>query len=204
MDKIRLHSFPLYPEKLLSSIDLQVMEPCEFGMYCRILFASYIQEKNCYIKNDDRLLAKIAGTSLDEWLNSKEIILREFNDENGYLYNETLLEIYKIELRKQKKVNKKHVTELTGLFNYTWEQFWHDYDKKVGDQSRLIPKWIKLSDKEREMIKLYIPKYKLAQPDKMFRKNPETFLNQRGWTHEIIKKAVVINKGDTSNYHEQQ
>ena len=33
----------------------------------------------------------------------------------------------------------------------------------------------------------HIPKYKQAQPDKKFRKNPETFLNNKSWNDEIIE-----------------
>jgi len=32
----------------------------------------------------------------------------------------------------------------------------------------------------------YIPKYKLSQPNKKFRKDPLTFLNNDGWLDEII------------------
>jgi hypothetical protein len=32
----------------------------------------------------------------------------------------------------------------------------------------------------------YIPKYKIAQPDKKFRKDPQTFLNNKSWLDEII------------------
>jgi hypothetical protein len=32
----------------------------------------------------------------------------------------------------------------------------------------------------------YIPRYKLHQPDKQYRKNPATFLYQRSWEDEII------------------
>jgi hypothetical protein len=33
----------------------------------------------------------------------------------------------------------------------------------------------------------YIPKYKEAQPDKLFRKDPATFLNNKSWNDEIIQ-----------------
>ena len=32
----------------------------------------------------------------------------------------------------------------------------------------------------------YIPQYKQCQPDKKYRKNPETFLNQKAWNDELI------------------
>ena len=53
---------------------------------------------------------------------------------------------------------------------YPFEEFWNDYEKKVGKKDKLIPKWRKLSDADKINIKAYIPLYKTAQPDKKYRK----------------------------------
>lgn len=185
----KLDNFPLYPEKLLSSVDLSSMEPCEFGMYCRILFASFIQDEPCYIRNDEKLLIKVTGATEQQWNDYKHNVLKEFKQKNGYLYNPVLLKIYEVQVKDKKKKSRKNQLALTMELNYTFAQFWNDYDKKTGDQKRLIPKWLNLTDEERELIRAYIPKYKEAQPDKFYRKNPESFLNQRGWEHEIIKRT---------------
>ncbi len=63
--------------------------------------------------------------------------------------------------------------------------FWNKYDKKVG-RDKCEKKWNKLSDKDQKEAMEYIPKYINAQPDKIYRKNPETFLNQKSWNDEII------------------
>ena len=70
---------------------------------------------------------------------------------------------------------------------YPFEEFWNDYEKKVGKKDKLIPKWKKLSDTDKMKIREYIPHYKIAQPNKQYRKNPETFLNNKSWNDEIIK-----------------
>jgi hypothetical protein len=75
---------------------------------------------------------------------------------------------------------------------YTFEQFWTDYDKKVGDKKKLEAKWAKIPEAEKKRIFEYIPAYKDAQPNKKYRKNPETFLNNKSWNDEIIK----ANTGD--------
>ena len=75
---------------------------------------------------------------------------------------------------------------------YTFEQFWTDYDKKVGDKKKLEAKWTKIPEAEKKRILEYIPAYKEAQPNKAYRKNPETFINQKSWNDEIIK----ANTGD--------
>lgn len=69
---------------------------------------------------------------------------------------------------------------------YPFEDFWSDYDKKVGDKTKLQKKWAKLSNRDKEKIREYIPNYKAAQPDKKYRKNPETFLNNKSWNDELI------------------
>jgi uncharacterized protein YdaU (DUF1376 family) len=74
--------------------------------------------------------------------------------------------------------------------NIDFDFFWNDYDKKVGDKSRLKSKWNKLSDKDRNDIMNYLPLYIEAVPDKQFRKNPETFLNNKSWLDEIVKRTT--------------
>lgn len=72
--------------------------------------------------------------------------------------------------------------------------FWELYDKKVGDKKKIEKKWNALSLEIQEKIIEYIPKYILAQPAKQFRKNPETFLNNKSWEDEIIERSNAGNK----------
>jgi len=66
--------------------------------------------------------------------------------------------------------------------------FWNLYDKKVG-QTKCKTKWNKLSAKDKQAILDVLPAYKNAKPDKQFRKNPETFLNNRSWEDEIVQPS---------------
>lgn len=72
--------------------------------------------------------------------------------------------------------------------NHSFEEFWNLYDKKTGEKKKLAKKWLALTDEEREAIMNYIPKYIACQPDKQFRKNPETFLNNKSWNDELIPR----------------
>lgn len=72
--------------------------------------------------------------------------------------------------------------------NHSFEEFWNLYDKKTGEKKKLTKKWLALTDEEREAIMNYIPKYIACQPDKQFRKNPETFLNNKSWNDELIPR----------------
>ena len=75
--------------------------------------------------------------------------------------------------------------------NIDFDWFWNDYDKKVGDKQKLKKKWIKLTDEERQNAMNYIDLYKQSVPDKQFRKNPETFLNNKSWNDEIINRSIT-------------
>ena len=77
--------------------------------------------------------------------------------------------------------------------NIDFEFFWIEYDKKVGDKKKLIKKWNNLTDAEREKIMEYLPSYKNSVPDKQFRKNPETFFNNKSWNDEIVKRISTAN-----------
>ena len=69
---------------------------------------------------------------------------------------------------------------------YTFERAWNLYDKKVGCKAKLEKKWNSMSLKDRKAAIEYIPLYVISQSNKQFRKNFQTFLNQRGWEDELI------------------
>ena len=77
--------------------------------------------------------------------------------------------------------------------NIDFDWFWNDYDKKVGDKQKLKKKWNKLTDEERQNAMNYLELYKQSVPDKQFRKNPETFLNNKSWNDEIINRTFTTN-----------
>jgi hypothetical protein len=79
---------------------------------------------------------------------------------------------------------------------YSFSDFWNDYDKKVGDKSKVQKKFEALSNKNKELIKEHIPKYKKSQPNKKYRKDPSTYLNNKSWNDEII-----IDESDVINYN---
>lgn len=83
--------------------------------------------------------------------------------------------------------NENGNMDLTYSLNIDFEFFWNEYDKKVGNKEKLRKKWESLTDKERQDIISYIPLYKQSRPDKQFRKDPSTFLNNKSWNDEIIQ-----------------
>lgn len=86
--------------------------------------------------------------------------------------------------RKDEKVKSKEEIK-TGI---PFQTFWDLYDKKVGDRTKIEKKWNNLPEDIQIKSLKHITEYKEAQPDKQYRKNPETYLNQKSWNDEIIRK----------------
>jgi hypothetical protein len=89
-------------------------------------------------------------------------------------------------LKDEKNFQIKEMQEPEIEVYPTFEDFWSEYDKKVGEKGKIKKKWLALTLKEREAIMDYIPNYKVSQPEKRYRKNPDTFLNNKSWNDELI------------------
>ena len=90
--------------------------------------------------------------------------------------------------RKEKKIKEKEIvnnTTASPMINIPFDIFWNLYDKKV-DKEKSILKWNKLTNEERKLVIHHIPKYKISQPDKQFRKDPQAYLNSKSFNNEII------------------
>jgi hypothetical protein len=86
---------------------------------------------------------------------------------------------------KAKDKDKERKTEIVREPNIPFEAFWAAYDKKI-DRGKVEKMWIRLSDEDRTACMNFIPRYKLSQPIKNYRRDPSTFLNNRSWENEII------------------
>lgn len=95
---------------------------------------------------------------------------------------------------KEKKVAPKKEKE--DRFN----EFWDLYDKKVGHLKKIKSAFNNLKKSEIDLIFEHIPKYKKSEPNKKFRKNPYTYLNQEGWTDEIIESNHKTNTKEEKKY----
>ena len=96
-------------------------------------------------------------------------------------------------VNENKDINRTEI-----LINYSFDEFWNLYDKKVGDKTKLEKKWNGLTDDVRTQILFHVQEYKIAQPEKKFRKDPQTYFNNNSWNDEIIKD----NKNGTSTKNE--
>ena len=141
----------------------------------------------------------ISITFLDEQFNKASGVSKA-NSENGkkgaakrWANKEVVSEIIAPPLKKdsesialrEDKIREDKIRE-DNTKKEAFDFFWNLYDKKIGDKEKVFKKWCKLSNEEKQLINDYIPKYKISQPEKRYRKNPETFLNNKGWNDEII------------------
>jgi len=87
-------------------------------------------------------------------------------------------------LTPNKKLRTKEVN------NVDFEKFWNMYDKKVGNKTKCCKKFYSFKKSDHVRIFQTLPTYKSSTPDKQFRKNPMTYLNNESWNDEIIQNNV--------------
>lgn len=88
------------------------------------------------------------------------------------------------------------VLDFTKELNIPFEFWWDEYRKKVGDIKKLTKKWSSLTEVDRVKAFEHTKRYVIATPDKAYRKNPETYLNNKAWNDEIITKSEIHINGN--------
>lgn len=68
---------------------------------------------------------------------------------------------------------------------FSFENVWEQYGKK-GNRKTSKAKWDRLSNTNKALALKHIPGYVGATPDKQYRKNFETYLNQEVWNDTIM------------------
>ena len=129
-------------------------------------------------------------------LNKTKLDKTKSEDENFEKFSES----DQLDLIEKKQAEKETVTNDLEIWP-TFEDFWDAYDKKVGPKEKLKKKFDKLSQRTKEEIMSFVPEYVKSTPDKQFRQNPQTFLNQKSWENEIIRKNEKANGNKKLNYH---
>lgn len=84
------------------------------------------------------------------------------------------------------KVNKSKVNKSEYFESENFNLIWNLYQKKVGDKLKIEKKISTLGAGEISAILDHIPKYVASTPDPKYRKNLETYLNNKSWNDEII------------------
>jgi hypothetical protein len=99
----RLDWFKLYPADFFGSHNVIMMSHAERGAYILLLMRAW-SEKDCGLPNDDTLLARLLGMSLDEWNQIAPVVKENFRVRNDRLYNQRLLDERKLAMTAAEKI----------------------------------------------------------------------------------------------------
>jgi vacuolar-type H+-ATPase subunit I/STV1 len=75
----------------------------------------------------------------------------------------------------------------TEILDTKFEDWWLWYDYKIS-KDKAKSSWKKLTEQEKYLALQSVQSYVEATPDKSFRKHPTTYLNQKSFNDEIIKR----------------
>ena len=108
-----------------------------------------------------------------------------------------------LNLEKEDNKEKTAKAEILKQKNELFLNFWDLYDKKAGKE-KVLSKWLKLSQEEMKTVFNHLPLYVESTPDKKFRQNPLTYLNQKSFNNEIINSSETrkTNSGVSTKYSE--
>jgi len=129
---------------------------------------------------------------------NKDNVGKRWNKENTTVYERTESHTnYTDSDNDNDNDNEKDIIlkENNILIEKEFETFWNLYDKKAGVKAKLLKKWAKLKQSEKDKIFETLPKY-VASTEKKYRKNPETYLNNEAWNDEIITDIKIKGNGN--------
>ncbi|MEP6947712.1 MAG: hypothetical protein ABI863_00495 [Ginsengibacter sp.] len=165
MEAIGIKSYNSYKKTLTALIDFGFIEmvECSKNQYTSNIIA---------LSNFDKAIDKALDNALMKHVPKQ--------GESTYQSNNS---INKLSTNNEEQLNISDLPEI----NITFKLFWDLYDKKKGPPQKIAVMWGRLSDAERVKAMEHIPKYKIERPDKQFRKDPQTYLNEKTFNDEIIK-----------------
>ncbi len=162
-----------------------------------VLLVNYMKHQN--FNTNMKKSAIDIYNSLPKELKSKDLVISKANPLEGF---ESLLNHYgmvskrEVEVEYETEGKEESKDELEKYLETSFNKFYDLYDKKTSKEKSVL-KWAKLKKEDHDLILKHIPKYKVAQPDKKYRKDPITYLNNKSWLDEIINNNTS-NKPQTS------
>ena len=96
--------------------------------------------------------------------------------------------------------NKEKAMVKASKNNDEFDLVWAMYGKK-GNRKTSLAKFNKMKDSSKKLMAHHLPRYIDSTPDKQFRKNLETYINQECWNDEVIEKLSKLEAvGDDRSY----
>lgn len=123
-----------------------------------------------------------------------------FNGKNTELSDnsKTVFELIKVAVKHKCSIKKEN--KLVKIKDSMFEDFWNIYDKKV-DRIRSERKWNSLTKQEHIECMNRLQVYIDMTPNKVYRKNPFTFLNNKSWGNEFVAPEKKLNKLEKIRTH---
>jgi hypothetical protein len=90
----------------------------------------------------------------------------------------------KVKEIKEKEIKVNKINIIDSAFN----EWWDSYDKKIS-KDKAIAKWNILTNEEKQLALKIVQEYVNSTPDKTFRKDPTTYLNNKSFNDEIIIRS---------------
>lgn len=149
-------------------------------------FISLLENDSMIVKNSTSIMTKITICNYESYQSGQQTNRKP-------IANQSQTDNKPITTDK----NLKNLKNLKN--NISFDIFWDLYGKKIG-KAKAEMKWNKLSNEIQQQIIDYIPKYKKFQPDPKYRKNPDTFLNNRSWEDELFDTTSNQVKNETKVY----
>lgn len=141
-----------------------------------------LSQKRMIADNNRHISKQLSGSK--GWMSYSQKSKR--NDKNASILDGVSSSTPKSEIENDNVINNKNKDCKGEECEQSFDKIWDLYDKKRGDKKKLIAKWSSLSQKDKAAIFAYVPKYVQATPNKQYRKDFATFLNNRSWNDEII------------------
>lgn len=96
------------------------------------------------------------------------------------------------------KNNKYSGESKDSPIEFSFENVWEQYGKK-GNRKTSKAKWDRLSNTNKALALKHIPGYVGATPDKQYRKNFETYLNQEVWNDNLLSNDLNSRKSHSND-----
>jgi len=155
--------------------------------------------------NQGQIIIEFLDEQLDEFQKTSE---KRANAANKRWSNASALQVHsksnairEEDIRVEEiKVDKKKKEDIAELILYpSFNDFWELYQKPIT-KGKCETKWKKIKQADRELIMQSLPDYIHSTPDKQYRKNPLTYLNNESWNDEIITNGKESNTGFTKEF----
>ena len=114
-----------------------------------------------------------------KWLDTKSVMT---STDTVMTSDDTVNTCTELEVEVEVEVEKNIKTICDSRF----EEFWNMYDHKKS-KAKCEPKFNSLNESDINKIFEVLPNYIKSTPDKKYRKNPETWINQKCWNDEIAE-----------------